>query len=68
MFTSQPDFFDRNTQDGKRMAVRPAKLTAPDGQQVPGVAIFNGKHLKFCITATDAIRLANDIADTLENN
>ncbi|ERI35227.1 hypothetical protein M707_22840 [Arthrobacter sp. AK-YN10] len=66
MFNSHPDYFNRNIQDGKGLSAIPARLAAPDGQEVPGIAVFNGKHLKFCITEADAIRLATDIADTIQ--
>jgi hypothetical protein len=66
MFTSRSPYYDRNIEDGKRLTIRQALITDPDGNHINAVALFNGLHMKFCIPANDAIRLANDIADAVE--
>ena len=68
MFTSREAFFEQNIRDGKRLSIRPALITAPDGTEVPAVAAFNGYYMKFCIPADDALRIANDIADAVEHH
>jgi hypothetical protein len=68
MFTSKPDYYWSNMADAQNAHARPALLTNTDGSAEPAVAIFNEKRLKFLLPTSEALRLANQIANTLETN
>lgn len=65
MFRSQPDHYTRNTYDGDSLNAKGGFLTGPDGKE-PGVVIRHGYSLRFIIPAQAALRLANEIADAVE--
>lgn len=68
MFTSHAPYLAQNLADGKRLSVRQAMIGGTDGQEIKAIAVFNGFHLRFCIPVDDAIRIANDIADAVEQH
>lgn len=65
-FTTAPQHYNRNHALGESLRVVPAAIGTENGT-TPGVAIFNGNsHLIAAITAEHAYKLANGIADALE--
>lgn len=68
MFRSHAEYNRRNVADGKSLSVRRAVIGALDGQDIDAIAVFNGIHLKWCIPADDALRIANDIVDEIERH
>lgn len=66
VFVSKPDIYPRNIRDGAELNAAPAWLTAPDGP-VPGVIVRSNKNIRFIIPAADAVRLATEIADSLDS-
>lgn len=65
-FRSHAEYHRRNVADGKTLRVKRAVIAAPDGEDIDAIALFNGIHLKWCIPADDALRIANDIVDAIE--
>lgn len=68
MFVSKPEYYWSNLDDAQNAHAKQAILTAADGSTEPAVAIFNDRRLKFILPAHEALRLANQIANTLQAN
>ena len=66
VFRSKPHTYAQNIQDGVALTAGPALLTAPDGRTEPGVIFRYGYLIKFVLHADQAIRVANEIADSVE--
>ena len=62
-FIAGPERWEQNVSDGRTATAIPAKLTHPDGQHEPGIAINVGDRPRIVIPTADAIRLAHTIAD-----
>ncbi|UZX04019.1 hypothetical protein F8G81_16475 [Arthrobacter sp. CDRTa11] len=65
IFISRPHTYNMNVEDGRLASAGPAKLTSPTGVE-PGVIIRRGSQINLVIPEHDAIRLANEIADALD--
>lgn len=65
-FNAQPQHWHRNQRDGATLRAIPATLNAPAGDQTPGVALMSFHGVRLVLTAAQALKLANDIADTIE--
>lgn len=59
--------WDRNITDGANTTATPAVLHAPRGKQTPGIAITTDGRARLVITTSEALRLANEIADIATN-
>lgn len=64
-FISKPVNYRSNVSEGLSVEAGPAHLTSPDGHE-NGVVIRCGRAIKLVIPAREAIRLANEIADSIE--
>lgn len=64
MFISREEQFHRNTVEAMHYSARPAKLTN-NGQHEPGVVVRSGNFIKVVLPVTEALRLANEIADAV---
>jgi hypothetical protein len=64
-FKSRREMFAKNIDTGKNLRVVPAELSHIGGV-AQGVAIMNGTYLLACITADDAWKLADKLADVID--
>lgn len=64
-FYSKAENYQGNVIDGQNASAGPATLASPTGPE-PGVIIRRGAQISFVIPINDALRLANDIADSVE--
>jgi hypothetical protein len=65
MFQSRPEHYDTNMRQAPSVHATLATLTPPNGAQVPAVAIFKSKQVACVLPIADALRLANEIADSI---
>lgn len=67
-FTAAVEKYPENYQNGEGLRVIPAKLRTGDAEtpQVPGVAVFTGAKLKFCITLEHAQNLLPMLTNVIE--
>lgn len=63
IFRSYPDFYAKNVIEGERATVQDATLESPTGTQDAGIAIRIDGIPRLVIRTTDALRIANRIAD-----
>lgn len=63
MFTTGPQHYTRNLQDAANFNATPAIIGKPGGSQEPGVVLKNGRAIKAVMPLSEALRLANEIAD-----
>lgn len=66
MFISRPQHYDHNHSESRRVSAAPAQLTTPNGTTEPGVLIRSAQYIKFVLPASEALRIANQIADAVE--
>lgn len=66
MFISKPDHYHRNVNESQKLKARPALLTATDGSQEPAVVIQSAHFIKYLLPTREALRIANEIADAVE--
>lgn len=62
VFQSYAANYDRNISDGHKAQVHMATLAGPQGLE-PGIAIRVGQYPRMVVPTSDALRIANDIAD-----
>lgn len=67
-FITKPCHYDANNHDASRLRAIPAAITLPDGEQEPGVVVLVDYRVKLAMNHTQALALANGIADVLEAN
>ncbi|MDQ0117454.1 hypothetical protein J2T22_000624 [Pseudarthrobacter defluvii] len=65
MFTSPSQFHTRNNKDAALFNAYPAKLMQPAGGKEPGVVLMKGKAIRAVMPVSEALRLANEIADSI---
>lgn len=65
LFVSKPENYQFNTLEGAETHAQPAWLSGPQGRE-PGIIVRSGHRIKFIIPAAEAIRIANEIADAVE--
>lgn len=65
-FNAYPQHWHRNQDDATTLRTVPATSNTPDGDQHPGVALMVAQGVRLVLTTTQALKLANDIADTIE--
>lgn len=65
MFSSAAVHYDRNIKDAPTIQAKPATLNPADGDQEPAVVIFKSRQVLSVLPAADALRLANQIADSI---
>lgn len=67
LFRTALSRYDQNVSDAKRTYARPALLDTPAGP-TPAVAVFSGRRLSGVYPVRDAMRLANEIADSITHH
>jgi len=67
-FTSWPHRYDENLMEARRLRAASGILDNAHGPDEPAVAIFSGRNFKYMLPSDEALRLANEIADTLTTN
>lgn len=65
MFASGEEHYNRNVRDAAGFIAAPARIRTPDGGQEPGLVIWGHRAIRAVLPATEALRLANQIADAL---
>jgi hypothetical protein len=65
VFISKPENYDANLQEGAEVSAGRAWLSSPAGP-IPGIIVRRDNYIRFVIPAADALRLANEIADAVE--
>lgn len=65
-FTAWWQNYERNHRDGEQLRVVPARLNRDRDTPEAGVAVFVGQNVKLVLTIEHAYKLANGIADALE--
>jgi hypothetical protein len=65
MFISAPENFERNVKHAGRFRAGKARIDAPDGTFHQGIVIWSGKAIRAVMPTTEALRLANEIADAI---
>lgn len=68
MFLSGPDHYASNINHARNTKAGPATLTAPSGEQQPAVVLFKKGKIYGVLPAAEALRLANELADALEQS
>lgn len=66
VFISKPAQHKRNIKEAARYRAAPAQLTVSEDEQIPGVIIRSGPFIKAVMPISDALRLANQIADAVD--
>lgn len=66
MFISQPNQHRFNMKQATTYQAQPALLTAYDGSQEPAVVLYSTSQVKGVLPITEALRLANEIADAVD--
>lgn len=66
MFTTAPQHYTRNLEDAANFNASPASIGKPGGSHEPGVVIKNGRFIKAVMPISEALRLANEIADATD--
>lgn len=66
VFISKRAQHTRNIKEAARYQAAPAQLTVSEGEQIPGVIIRSGPFIKAVTPISDALRLANQIADAVD--
>lgn len=64
-FTSWPERYDENLIEARRLRAATGVLMCNHGPDLPAVAIFSGSNFKYMLPHEEALRLANEIADSL---
>ncbi len=64
MFKSRPEHYIRNTDDAQQVNARPATMEGRQGDE-PAVGIFYDRQIRYVLPITDALRVANEIADAI---
>lgn len=65
MFKSRPDHHQLNIRQAASYRAQPGLLLTPTGGQEPGVVLRSSGLIQGVLPATEALRLANEIADAL---
>lgn len=65
MFIAKPDRHEANVLKASTYNAKPGILTAPSGEQEPGVVLRGNGAIHVVLPAPEALRLANEIADAL---
>lgn len=65
MFTSSPGHYERNIKDAASAKAGKARIDAPDGNHLQGVVVWSGKAVRLVMPTAEALRLANEIADSI---
>lgn len=65
-FVSRGEYYAQNIADSAGTNAFPAKLTNTAGDEENGVAILLGSKPRMILTAAAALRLANQIADSID--
>lgn len=65
-FVSKADNYAINVNDGAGIKAFPALLTGPNGFE-SAVVFRSGSRIRFVIPSAEAIRIANEIADSVES-
>ncbi len=65
MFSSSGDHYQRNLKDAPTIHAKPATLNPSEGIQEPAVVIFKTRQVQSVLPVTEALRLANQIADAI---
>lgn len=66
MFVSTKDNFERNIEEAASYKAAPALLTTATGERVPAVMLKSTRYIKAVMPVSEALRLANQIADAVE--
>lgn len=66
MFISDAARYEFNIAEAAQYRATPAKLSAPTGEKLPAVMLKSGPHIKTLMPISEALRLANQIADAVE--
>ena len=66
MFISQPNRHSFNVSQAPTVNAKPALLTAPDGSKEPAVVLFSSYQVQGVMPVTEALRVANEIADAVD--
>lgn len=64
-FTSRAEFYDKDREKASNINIGPARLTTPNGEHEPAIALFNREHIIAVLPTNDAYRIATAIADQL---
>lgn len=69
MFIGRQQHYDRDTTDAAKLSAGPAARTTPAGTKEPGVVIrYDAHRIKYLLPVPEALRLANEIADAVEEH
>lgn len=65
MFTSGSQHYEKNLTQAGTCLARPAVITKPTGEKAPGVVLFTTAQVRAVLPISEALRLANEIADSI---
>lgn len=65
MFTSGAEYYTRNLKASQNFTAIPARIHNPAGGRENGIVLLNGKGIGAVMPVSEALRLANQIADAL---
>lgn len=68
LFMSKTDRYDDDMRAADSLRACPVWLMNPNGEQEPGVGLFEGTRPRFMMPLTDALRVANQIADIIQDH
>lgn len=64
MFKSRPEHYTRNNTEGQQLNAQPATMAGQWGEE-PAVGIFQNNQIRYIIPASEALRVATEIADAI---
>lgn len=66
MFTTSPEFYSRNLKDAAAFNASAARIGGPAGTSEPGVVLKHSRAIRAVMPVSEALRLANEIADAIK--
>jgi hypothetical protein len=68
VFLSSPEYYASNINQARITNAAAATLTAPGGERQPAVVLYKKGKIYGVLPAAEALRLANEIADAIEQS